>query len=342
MKKIVTKVVIALLVTMSFGVNLSLATYDGGSQDNGYNAYTLTTDLNFQADLTEHGVKMSWTPYYTEGFNYYKIIRSVDNQDPVYPDHGYIKYSGDKEFSSFVDKNPKKGKINYYRICSIAKPARYCSKVVKIEVPNDFGISSYEKYKQEFEDFKDITKSDWVYDYAKKLKTHGIVNGTNNNLNPFQNLNRAEAVTMLVRAYEKLNGEIEDTSDHEFDDVSESHWAYKILQKALSEDIIADNDKFVPEGSITRGQFSKIVAMAIYKDEIDELSSIVEEFSDVPTDHWARQYIHVMKRKGIINGYGNGKFGPENILKRAEAMKILTIAMELINRDILKTYDEEI
>ncbi|MBD3328316.1 hypothetical protein GF340_03350, partial [Candidatus Peregrinibacteria bacterium] len=56
-----------------------------------YNLPTQVSDLNFSATLTDdQKVKMSWNEYEPEGFNYYKVIRSQDNTDPVYPDDGYI------------------------------------------------------------------------------------------------------------------------------------------------------------------------------------------------------------------------------------------------------------
>lgn len=45
-------------------------------------------------------------------------------------------------------------------------------------------------------------------------------------------------------------------------------------------------------------------------------------FSDVPTSHWAYTYITDLFTKNIINGYGNGKFGPENSITRGELVKI--------------------
>ena len=59
-----------------------------------------------------------------------------------------------------------------------------------------------------------------------------------------------------------------------------------------------------------------------------ELSKIVviggasTTFSDVPTSHWAYQYISDLYERHIIRGYGNGSFGPENNITRAEVVKI--------------------
>lgn len=45
-------------------------------------------------------------------------------------------------------------------------------------------------------------------------------------------------------------------------------------------------------------------------------------FTDVPTSHWAYTYINDLFSKNIINGYGDGRFGPENSITRGELVKI--------------------
>lgn len=45
-------------------------------------------------------------------------------------------------------------------------------------------------------------------------------------------------------------------------------------------------------------------------------------FSDVPVSHWAYNYIQDLYNRYIIIGYGNGRFGPENNITRAEVVKI--------------------
>lgn len=97
----------------------------------GYNEPTIMDSMNFTARLENGAVYTSWAPYAPSGFNYYKVIRSTTNPNPVYPDDSYIKADSNPEASSYVDSSPKLGTV-YYRVCSIAKPNRYCSNVVTI------------------------------------------------------------------------------------------------------------------------------------------------------------------------------------------------------------------
>lgn len=103
------------------------------SSDSGYNAPVVRSAFNFKATLADGKVSMAWTPYAPAGFNYYKVIRSTTNANPVYPEDGYIYYTGETGASGYVDNDPPAGKV-YYRVCSIASPNRYCSPVVAVAV----------------------------------------------------------------------------------------------------------------------------------------------------------------------------------------------------------------
>ena len=54
-----------------------------------------------------------------------------------------------------------------------------------------------------------------------------------------------------------------------------------------------------------------------------------ENFSDVPSTHWAFDYIGEMTRREVISGYPDGRFMPENQVTRAEFAKIMVCAAGL-------------
>lgn len=51
-----------------------------------------------------------------------------------------------------------------------------------------------------------------------------------------------------------------------------------------------------------------------------------QKFWDVPKEHWAFENISEMVDKGIVNGYEDGSFRPDNTVTRAEWAKIMVIA----------------
>lgn len=134
-KFIQTSLVILILI---LGVQASFATTSSGS---GYNAPILRSAFDFKATLQDGKVSMSWVPYAPAGFDYYKVIRSTTDANPVYPDDGYIYFTSETNASSYVDSDPPAGKV-YYRVCSIASPNRYCSSVATLVVGSDVGLVS--------------------------------------------------------------------------------------------------------------------------------------------------------------------------------------------------------
>lgn len=71
---------------------------------------------------------------------------------------------------------------------------------------------------------------------------------------------------------------------------------------------------FGPEGNFTRAQAASIIAHMMLGNGADALTKAATSFSDVPATHWASGYIQYCVNKGILNGYGNGKFGPDDTL----------------------------
>ncbi|MDQ0154224.1 S-layer homology domain-containing protein [Robertmurraya andreesenii] len=52
-------------------------------------------------------------------------------------------------------------------------------------------------------------------------------------------------------------------------------------------------------------------------------------FSDVRSDYWAKDAIDYLVEKKIINGYPNGKFGPEDTIRRVDAARMMVRALGL-------------
>ncbi len=128
MKKIHTFFIIVLL-----SLSTTYATTTTTSSSSWYPEPILDDSLNFEAKLDWSKVYTSWSAYdKDEWFVYYKVVRSADNANPVYPDNWYIKYTSDINETSYIDANPLNW-TSYYRVCAItSEKNRYCSNVVKI------------------------------------------------------------------------------------------------------------------------------------------------------------------------------------------------------------------
>lgn len=72
------------------------------------------------------------------------------------------------------------------------------------------------------------------------------------------------------------------------------------------------------------------------------VSAATPSFSDVPRNHWAYKAITEMAEKGIIVGYNDKKFRPNNLVTRAEFAKIMIAAadVDIDKRNITQTFQD--
>ena len=79
-----------------------------------------------------------------------------------------------------------------------------------------------------------------------------------------------------------------------------------------------EDGSFKPDATITRAEFATVVIRMLGL--ADSASGGAEIFTDVAADHWANGYIALAAQQGIVNGYGDGRFGPEDPVKYQEAI----------------------
>lgn len=104
--------------------------------DSGYRI-PLYNNIEFKAEASgDNRVSMSWTAfegYNDEQFEYYKIIRSYSNPNPVYPEDGAIGVKQSVGDLRYVDEKAERSA--YYRVCAITDvKGRHCSNVLWVEI----------------------------------------------------------------------------------------------------------------------------------------------------------------------------------------------------------------
>ncbi len=86
-----------------------------------------------------------------------------------------------------------------------------------------------------------------------------------------------------------------------------------------------EDGSFKPEATITRAEFATVVIRLLGL--ADTATGGATIFTDVAADHWANGYIALAAQQGIVNGYGDGRFGPEDPVKYQEAIKMVVAAL---------------
>ncbi len=82
---------------------------------------------------------------------------------------------------------------------------------------------------------------------------------------------------------------------------------------------------FAPNGTLTRAQAAKIIVYLLGAEGL--ASAAVASFDDVAADHWAADFIAYCAEEGIVSGYGDGNFGPEDVLTGYQWAKMLLVAL---------------
>lgn len=159
----------------------------------------------------------------------------------------------------------------------------------------------------------------WAEDVIQKWLDMGYVTGyPDGTFRPEDYITRAEFVTLVNKAFG-----FEETAQITFTDVKEESWYYAEVQKAYREGEIIGVSKtlFAPENNITREQAAIIMVRLL---DLEGSSRGAGVFSDSgQISSWAREYVGAAADHGLLKGYEDNTFRPQNNIKRAEAVALL-------------------
>lgn len=88
-----------------------------------------------------------------------------------------------------------------------------------------------------------------------------------------------------------------------------------------------EDGTFRPDETVTRAQMAAIICRTLGYEDQAQSSMGSTVFNDVAADHWASGYVNVAQAQGIINGYGDGNFGPEDKVTYEQAVKMIVSAL---------------
>ncbi|MEO6457674.1 MAG: S-layer homology domain-containing protein [Chloroflexia bacterium] len=107
-----------------------------------------------------------------------------------------------------------------------------------------------------------------------------------------------------------------------FDDVSSGHWAYNFIHELACKGVVSgySDGTFRPQKSTTRAQLAKMLVIA---EEWSTISPSRPTFDDVGQGHTFYRFIETAHARGIISGYANGTFRPDDFVTRAQVAKMI-------------------
>lgn len=165
--------------------------------------------------------------------------------------------------------------------------------------------------------FSDVQRI-WARDAVLTAYLNGWMEGVSSTVfSPNAPLTRAQAAAILVR----LAGLMPAKSSSPFADCT-GHWAEAYMDTAKKYGIVSGTggNAFEPDRSVTRAE------MAVMLNNMLGYSGTPQTFSDVSKTGypWAYDAISALESQGILSGYSDRSFRPQNRITRAETAAIIT------------------
>ena len=172
--------------------------------------------------------------------------------------------------------------------------------------------------------------------FGNEHPTHvGYINGyPDGSVQPDGYITREEMAAILYRVtnheYEKpfaVTGDV-------FPDVEKERWSVKEIEYMSDKDVIYGypDGEFKPARNLTRAEFAALIFRFT---GIDEAKNDKNPFSDLEESHWAYDEILALNESGLVEGYEDKTFKPENNITRAEVM---TVMNKILGRKPLESY----
>ncbi len=164
--------------------------------------------------------------------------------------------------------------------------------------------------------FSDLDVSHWAQSYISTLVERGIVAGyQDGTFRPAATITREEFAKMICIAQ---GWTLVDPAIPSFTDIPSGTWAFKYVETARAHQAISgySNGAFGASKQITRAEIAAIIAKSM------QLSGDTSAFGDI-SEHWAKDAISTCVRAGIVGGYKDNTFRPDETATRAEAAKMV-------------------
>ena len=146
-----------------------------------------------------------------------------------------------------------------------------------------------------------------------------IVGYEDGSVQPEGDITRAEVATIFFRLLTDESRNEYWSQTNPYSDVSADDWFNNAVSTLTNAGVLDgyEDGTFKPNGNITRAEFATITARffeATYDGE--------NLFPDIE-GHWAQDYINEAANAGIVDGYPDGTFRPQQYITRAEAVTMV-------------------
>ena len=171
--------------------------------------------------------------------------------------------------------------------------------------------------------WKDLDSVEWAKEAIYGLGTRNMISGRDaETFDPNANITRAEYCQILVNSI----GMTQVSADSSFADVASDAWYYHAVSVASNLGIVSGygDGNFGPNDLITRQDMALMTQRAVTAMNKTLATASVGTFADdAEISDYAKDAVYNLANAGIINGMGDGTFGPKNNATRAQAAVII-------------------
>jgi PKD repeat protein len=187
--------------------------------------------------------------------------------------------------------------------------------------------------------FPDVLTNQWSWTQVIACVDANIVKGYDDGLyHPEYEVTRDQMAVYIARVLVSPPGDAaipDPEPPPSFTDVPSTHWAYKHIEYAVSQNVVKgyDDGTYQPGLTVDRGQMAVYVARAMVAPGGD--AAIPDPvppatFPDVPDTYWAYKQVEYCVGQGVVTGYEDGNYHPERPVTRDQMAVYIARAVGLL------------
>jgi hypothetical protein len=190
------------------------------------------------------------------------------------------------------------------------------------------GLSYYKdfwEYNPDF--FGDVTPTYWAYPYIRAIYNAGYTTGCGpGTFAPELAVTREQMAAFIIRAKEGEPASNYCSTSIPFPDCSADTWSCKYIKRLFELGLTTgygSTGLYMPAYNVTRAQMAAFIVRAVEGEPAANYCSSGSPFPDVSTSDWSCGYIKRLSELGITSGYGDGRYGPDDLVTRAQMAAFL-------------------
>ena len=184
----------------------------------------------------------------------------------------------------------------------------------------------------------DVPPGYWAEDYIIMIYNAGITTGcvqdnpetpeNERKYCPDAPVTREQMAAFITRALKQVPPDGYCGTINPFPDVGFDRWSCKNIKRLYELGITTGyaDGRFGPDDNVTREQMAAFITRALNQVPPDGYCGTTNPFPDVAYDRWGCKNIKRLYELAITTGYGDGRFGPDDNVTRAQMAAFLSRA----------------